>query len=145
MSSTEENKQLVRDYFKAFLAADENWWREHIAANFTRHDPGLPFEVVGPAGVKRLADTLLPAIPDMELPIADIIAEGEKVLARLRVRGTHKGELMGIPPTGKAITVTGMGMDRVRNGQIVESWANYDALGMLIQLGVVPAPAGAAA
>ncbi len=71
MSATEDNKQLVRDYFNAFLAADENWWREHIAATFKRHDPGLPFEVVGPAGVKQLADALLPGIPDMELPIED--------------------------------------------------------------------------
>ena len=57
--------------------------------------------------------------------------------------GTHQGELMGIAPTGRSVTVTGMGVDRISGGQIVESWANYDALGMLAQLGAIPAPSSA--
>jgi hypothetical protein len=76
MSVLEQNKQIVRDYFNAFLAADERWWRDHIAPAFRRHDPGLPFDVMGPAGVKQLADALLPGIPDMQLPIEDLVAEG---------------------------------------------------------------------
>ena len=136
MSATEDNKQLVRDYFTAFLAADETWWRERIAPTFKRHDPGLPFEVVGPAGVKRLADALLPGIPDMELPIEDMVAEGEKVLARLRVRGTHKGELMGLPPTGRKIDIAVLDLFQIRDGKLIEHWALLDNLGMLRQLGV---------
>ena len=87
MPATEANKQLARDYFKAFLAADEKWWQKHIAPGFRRHDPGLPFEVVGPAGIKQLADALLPGIPDMELPIEDVIArrrKGAGAVARAR-------------------------------------------------------------
>ncbi len=61
-------------------------------------------------------------------------------MARTTGRGTHKGELMGIPPTGKQIAVSGMTISRIVNGKAEETWANYDALGMLQQLGVVPAP-----
>lgn len=136
MSVTETNKQLARDYFKAFLAADEAWWRRHIAPEFRRHDPGLPFEVVGPQGVKRLADALLPGIPDMALPIEDVIAEGDKVLVRLRVRGTHGGELMGIAATGRRIDIGVLDLFQFRDGQLIEHWALLDNLGLLRQLGV---------
>ncbi len=136
MATTDDNKQLVRDYFKAFVAADETWWRDHIAPGFKRHDPGLPFEVVGPAGIRKLADALLPGIPDMELPIEDLVAEGEKVLARLRVRGTHKGDLMGIAPTGRKIDIAVLDLFQIRDGKLIEHWALLDNLGMLRQLGV---------
>ncbi len=136
MSTPDANKQLARDYFTAFLAADETWWQAHIAPEFRRHDPGLPFEVVGPQGVKRLADALLPGIPDMELPIEDVIAEGEKVLVRLRVCGTHGGELMGIPATGRKIDIAVLDLFQFRDGKLIEHWALLDNLGMLRQLGV---------
>lgn len=136
MSTLETNKQLARDYFKAFLAADEQWWRDHIAPDFRRNDPGLPFEVIGPAGVKQLADALLPGIPDMELPIEDVVAEGEKVLVRLRVRGTHGGELMGIPATGRKIDIGVLDLFHIRDGKLIEHWALLDNLGLLRQLGV---------
>ncbi len=136
MSTQDDNKQLARDYFTAFLAADEVWWKAHIAPDFRRHDPGLPFEVVGPQGVKQLADALLPGIPDMTLPIEDVIAEGEKVLVRLRVQGTHGGELMGIPATGRRIDIAVLDLFQFRGGMLVEHWALLDNLGMLRQLGV---------
>ena len=136
MSETDENKQLARDYFTAFLAADERWWRNHIASDFRRHDPGLPFEVVGPEGVKRLADLLLPGIPDLELPIEDMVAEGEKVLVRLRVRGTHGGDLMGIAATGRKIDIGVLDLFQFRGGRLIEHWASIDNLGLLRQIGV---------
>lgn len=136
MSETDENKQLARDYFTAFLAADERWWRNHIASDFRRHDPGLPFEVVGPEGVKRLADLLLPGIPDLELPIEDMVAEGEKVLVRLRVRGTHGGDLMGIAATGRKIDIGVLDLFQFRGGRLIEHWASLDNLGLLRQIGV---------
>lgn len=136
MSTLEANKQLARDYFTAFLAADETWWRAHIAPDFRRHDPGLPFEVVGPGGVRQLADALLPGIPDLELPIEDVIAEGDKVLVRLRVRGTHGGELMGVPATGNRIDIAVLDLFQFRDGMLIEHWALLDNLGLLRQLGV---------
>ena len=136
MATPEDYKQLARDYFTAFLAADEAWWRKHIAPGFRRHDPGLPFEVVGPDGIKRLADALLPGIPDLALPIEDVIAEGDKVLVRLRVSGTHGGELMGIPATGRTIDIGVLDLFQFRGEQLVEHWALLDNLGLLRQLGV---------
>ena len=136
MSVIEQNKQVCRDYFKAFLAADEKWWTAHIAPGFQRHDPGLPFKVIGPGGVKALAEALLPGIPDMQLPIEDIIAEGEKVLVRLRVKGTHGGPLMGMAATGRKIDIAVLDLFQVRDGKLIEHWALLDNLGMLKQLGV---------
>ena len=136
MSTQEANKQLVREYFKAFLAADEAWWNKHIAPSFRRHDPGLPFEVVGPAGVKKLAEALLPGIPDMQLPIADLVAEGEKVLARLSVKGTHAGDLMGVPATGRTIDIGVLDLFQIRDGKLIEHWALLDNLGLMRQIGV---------
>ena len=136
MSETDENKQLARDYFTAFLAADETWWRNHIASDFRRHDPGLPFEVIGPEGIKRLANLLLPGIPDLELPIEDMVAEGEKVLVRLRVRGTHGGDLMGIAATGRKIDIGVLDLFQFRGGRLIEHWASLDNLGLLRQIGV---------
>lgn len=136
MTDREANKQLCRDYFQAFLDRDEAWWSEHIAPSFVRHDPGLPFQVKGPEGVKHLADVLHPGIPDMALPIEDAVAEGEKVLIRLRVVGTHGGDLMGLPATGKPIDIGVMDLFHVRDGVLVEHWALLDNLGLLKQLGV---------
>lgn len=137
MALAEQNKQLARDYFQAFLDRDEAWWRAHIAPDFKRHDPGLPFEVRGPDGVKQLADALHPGIPDMKLPIADVIAEGEKVLVRLRVQGTHAGELMGIAPTGKTIDIAVLDLFQFRDGVLIEHWALLDNLGLLKQIGAL--------
>jgi predicted ester cyclase len=134
--SLEDNKQLARDYFKAFLAKDVAWFRAHIEPGFRRHDPGLPFEVVGPQGVEQLADALLPAIPDMRLDIEDVVAEGEKVLVRLTIHGTHGGELLGIPPTGRTLQVAVLDLFHIRDGRLAEHWALLDNLGMLKQLGV---------
>ncbi|RAI58660.1 ester cyclase [Roseicella frigidaeris] len=134
--SLDDNKQLARDYFRAFLARDLAWFETHVEPGFRRHDPGLPFEVIGPQGVERLADALLPAIPDMRLDIEDIVAEGEKVLVRLTIRGTHRGELLGIMPTGKSLEVAVLDLFHIRKGRLAEHWALLDNLGMLRQLGV---------
>jgi len=70
--------------------------------------------------------------------VEDLIAEGDKVAARLRVRGTHLGDLNGIAPTGRRVDFTGIVMSRVEGGRIAEDWANFDDLGMMRQLGVIP-------
>lgn len=136
MSIQDTNKQLARDYFTAFLTADEAWWNAHIAPGFRRHDPGLPFEVVGPAGVKQLAAALLPGIPDLALPIEDVVAEGDKVLVRLRVKGSHGGDLMGVPATGRPIDIAVMDLFVIQDGKLVEHWALLDNLSLLRQIGV---------
>lgn len=136
MATPEANKQLAKDYFTAFQAHDEAWWAAHIAPDFVRHDPGLPFEVRGVDGVRRLAGVLNPGIPDMTLPIEHAIAEGDLVLVHLRVKGTHGGELMGLEPTGKPIDIGVMDLFRIEGDKLVEHWALLDNLGLLKQLGV---------
>ena len=137
--SLELNKQLCRDYFTAFLARDVEWMERHIHADFVRNDPGLPFEVKGPAGVARLHDVLMPAFPDMRLPLLDFVAEGEKVLVRLRVQGTHTGAFGDMAATGLPIDIGVLDLFQIRDGVLIEHWALLDNLGMLKQLGAVPA------
>ncbi len=78
--------------------------------------------------------------PDLHITIEDIIAEGDKVATRATARGTHKGEFMNIPPTGKQVTVTSIAIQQIAGGKVVEVWVNIDHLGMMQQLGAVPPP-----
>jgi predicted ester cyclase len=78
--------------------------------------------------------------PDWRETIDDVVAEGDRVVIRVTGSGTHQGEFQGIPPTDRQVTATGIGIGRIENGRIAESWAAYDALGMMQQLGVIPAP-----
>ena len=137
--SLEANKELCRNYFRAFLAGDTAWMKRHISPDFVRHDPGLPFEVRGPEGVAKLHDALLPAFPDMQLPLEDFVAEGEKVLVRLTIRATHTGAFGELAPTGKRIEVSVLDLFQVRDGVLIEHWALLDNLGMMKQLGALPA------
>ena len=121
---------------------------ELVAPNATFHDPSVPGgKFTGPEGVRQFVQIYRGAFPDVRLTIEDLIAEGDKVVSRWTAIGTHKGELMGIAPTGKPTTVTGCDIAQYQNGKLVEAWAGYDMLGMLQQLGVVPslAPASASA
>jgi len=138
--STEDNKTLDRRRF------EEAWNKGNLAvvdelsdANVvTQNPPGPPLQ--GTEALKQFVLMYRSALPDVQMTIEDQIADGDKVVTRWTARGTHKGELMGIPPTGKQTTVTGISFNRWANGKVVESWTNFDALGMMQQLGVVPAP-----
>lgn len=113
---------------------------EMFASNFVYHEP-TGHEVHGPEAVKQQAIMYRTAFPDLKVTINDMIAEGDKVVTHYTVQGTHHGELMGIPPTGKQVTLAGIVIDRFSGGQIVEEWEIADALGLMQQLGVIPAPA----
>ena len=137
MTTLESNKQLCRDYFQAFLKRDTEWMQRHISPSFVRHDPGLPFEVRGPEGVAQLHDALLPAFPDMHLPLEDFVAEGEKVLVRLRVQATHTGPFGDMAATGRRIDIGVLDLFQIRDGVLIEHWALLANLGMLKQLGAI--------
>lgn len=137
--SLEANKQLCRDYFAAFLKGDIAWMERHIAKTFVRHDPGLPFEVRGPAGVMQLHEALMPAFPDMQLDLQDFVAEGEKVLVRLVIDATHTGPFGDLAATGKRIHVAVLDLFQIRDGVFVEHWAQLDNFGMMKQLGAIRA------
>ncbi len=110
---------------------------ELIADDFVGHQP--PLENHGPAGVKRYFAMLREAFPDIHFTIEDQIAENDRVVTRWTARATHLGTYQGIPATGKPGIVTGITINRIANGKIVEGWTNLDSLGMLQQLGVIPA------
>ena len=109
--------------------------RAHIAPTFVRHDPGLPFEVRGPEGVMQLHDALMPAFPDMHLPLLDFVAEGEKVLVRLKVQATHTGAFGDLAATGRQINIDVMDLFQIRDGVLIEHWALLDNMRMTQQLG----------
>jgi steroid delta-isomerase-like uncharacterized protein len=141
--STEENKAIVRRWFL------ETWNEgrlevadELIAPDYDAHPaPTDPDFGRGPAGQKAFLTFYRTAFPDVHMEIEDMLAEGDRVAVRWRGTGTHRGELMGIPPSDKPATVTGMFISRVADGKIVEGWANFDALGMMMQIGAIPMPA----
>jgi steroid delta-isomerase-like uncharacterized protein len=115
---------------------------ELVAADYVGHDPAQP-ELHGPDGIREFITTYLAAFPDGKITIDEQLAEGDLVASRWTGRGTQQGELMGVPPTGRQVTVSGITISRVKNGKVVEEWSNWDTLGMLQQLGVVPELAGA--
>jgi len=112
---------------------------ELLTADYQNHDANNPFaEEKGPEGYKKLVGMYLEAFPNTTFTIRDQIDSGDKVVTRWTVEGTHKGTLMGIPATGKDAKVTGINIDRFVDGKVAESWGNWDALGMMRQLGVIP-------
>ena len=139
-----DNKALVRRSIeeainKGNLAVID----EITASNYVYHEPTAG-EVKGPDGLKKLIAMYRDAFPDVRMTIDDQIAEGDRVVTRWTVRGTHRGELMGIAASGKQIVVTGIVITRFANGKAVEEWENYDALGMMRQIGAIAATGKAA-
>jgi steroid delta-isomerase-like uncharacterized protein len=139
--STEENKALVRRSFEeVFNQGNLDAIEEIFAPDYVLHDPTSPKEIRGTEGMRQYVSMYRSAFPDLQQTIEDQIAEGEKVATRLTGRGTHQGELIGIPPTGNRVEAPGIVINRISGGKIAESWANYDALGMMQQIGAVPSP-----
>jgi steroid delta-isomerase-like uncharacterized protein len=144
--SAESNKALSRRLLEeAFNAGNTNVVDELAAADFVNHDSALPEPTVGPDAAKTSIQGYRAAFPDLRITIEDQIADGDRVVTRWSAKGTQEGDLMGVAATGKQATVTGITIDRIVDGRIAESWTNWDTLGMLQQLGVVPAMARATA
>ncbi len=136
---SEPNKAIVRRLI------EELWNKGNLSLadqlfspNYAHHDPSTPDFGRGPESEKKRATLYRTAFPDLQLTIEDIIAEGETVMARWSCRGTHKGDLSGIAATGKQVNISGVSIARLANGKLAEGWVNWDALGFMQQLGVVP-------
>jgi steroid delta-isomerase-like uncharacterized protein len=139
---TTQNAELSRRIF------EDVWNRKNlsaiddlIAADYVHHDPSSPPVPRGTEGYKQFVKSYMNAFPDAQFTIHDAFADGQNEVTRWTVAGTHEGELAGIPPTGRSIAVTGISIARIVDGKIIESWNNWDALGMMQQLGVVSAEA----
>ena len=135
--STEENKDLMRRWIEGVNQGNLEVLDELCVPDFVYHNASQTMQ--GLEAFKQVLSMYLAAIPDLHLTLEDVIAEGDRVVTRQTYRGTHQGNLMGIPPTGKHVTLTGMAITRIASGNVVEQWANNDDLGLLQQLGVVPA------
>jgi steroid delta-isomerase-like uncharacterized protein len=137
--SAESNKALSRRLLEeAFNAGNIDVIDELVTTDFVNHDAALPEPMVGPDAAKATISGYRTAFPDLRITIEEQIADDQGVATRWSANGTHEGDLMGMAPTGKQATVTGITIDRIVDGRIAESWTNWDTLGMLQQLGVVP-------
>jgi steroid delta-isomerase-like uncharacterized protein len=137
--SAEHNKALVRHCFAELDKANLDVLDEVCAPDYVAHFPGMPGPMSREA-IKPVWGAFFAAFPDLTHSIEDLFAEGDNVAIRMAIRGTHRGEFQGIPPTGKTITLASINIMRCAGGKIVEQRIEYDALGMLRQLGVIPAP-----
>jgi len=136
---SENNKAIVRRLIEeVWNKGNLSLTDELFAPNYEHHDASSPDFGRGPESEKKRATLYRTAFPDLRLTIEDIIAEGETVMARWSCRGTHKGDLSGIAPTGKQFTISGVSIARIADGKMAEGYVNWDALGLMQQLGVVP-------
>jgi steroid delta-isomerase-like uncharacterized protein len=133
--TTDDNKALVQRFFEEVINQ-----RNLAALDQFAHPGGVNHTV--PPGMPQESNQFLGqylnAFPDVKATVEDLMADGDKVVARVSYRGTHQGAFRGIPPTGKQIAVTGINIFRIANGKLVEHWGLTDRLAVLQQLGVVP-------
>ena len=111
---------------------------ELFAIDYVGHPSGYEEPICGPEGVKKYVGGLRGAASDFTVKVEDQVVEGDKVVTRWTAQGTHDGELMGIAPTGRKVTVAGITIQRLQDGKVVEAWTSWDLMGMFEQLGVAP-------
>ena len=140
--AAEQNKALiVRFVEELFNRGNMGIVGEIFAPDFIEREqlpPGIPD---GSEGVKVLTTMLRSAFPDFKATIDDIVAEGDKVVIRQTWSGSHQGEFMGIPPTGRSVSFGVIDIIRIADGKCVEHWGQMDSMSLMQQLGAIPAPA----
>ena len=140
MSTLEENKALVRRFYAEIDAGNLDAMDELVAEDYINHDPP-PFEglATGRAGVKQAFEAFLKATPGTH-EILDQIAEGDKVVTRLRAVGRHEGDLFGIPASGNAMDTKAIAIHRIADGKLAEHWSVVDSAASMAQLGLIELP-----
>jgi steroid delta-isomerase-like uncharacterized protein len=137
---TVETNKIVMSRFLEFInTASESLAQELISPDAIFHVPGSPEPMRGPAGYLAIIGMMRGGFPDIQWTLEEMVAEGDKVAARFTMRGTHQGTFFGVPPTGKKIAVQAMNIYRLSDGQFVEEHGQPDMLGLLQQIGAVPA------
>ena len=138
--TTEQNKAVVRRFYKAFEANDQVAFNEVLAPDLVAYAHGAPGPQTRDAHLQGIS-MWNAAFNETHFTIEEQIAEGDKVATRVTMRSIHSGgAFQGLPPTGKQIEVGGVSIERIKDGKIVERSVNSDFLGMMQQLGVVPMP-----
>jgi steroid delta-isomerase-like uncharacterized protein len=136
--SAEENKAIVERFWKVWEEGNIDLVDELLAADHVNHNPATPDQPAGAEGVREVVTMFRSAMPDLKVVIEDMIAEGDKVVVRYTLEGTHEGELFGVPPTGRRLSIKSIAVERVSEGKLREHWRITDSLDMMQQLGVVP-------
>jgi steroid delta-isomerase-like uncharacterized protein len=134
--SIEQNKDIVRHYQDIYNKNELQRLHEVVAEDLLTPKimPGVP---QGLEGAKAAHQIMLAGFPDYQTTIDELIAEGDKVVARITMTGTHTGSFMGVPPTGRFISFTGIYIARIVNGKIVEHWGEEDGVSLLQQMGIL--------
>jgi steroid delta-isomerase-like uncharacterized protein len=135
------NKARIRQFVdEVLVGGDLALVDELFAPSYVVHDPSNPGRAGGIAGARAFVTLLHQGLSERAYVVEDMLAEGDRVVYRWTLRGRHTGLLMGLPPTGRDIAISGIDLFRLEHDKIIESWALADALGLLQQLGVIPAP-----
>ncbi|HAM02182.1 MAG TPA: ester cyclase [Acidimicrobiaceae bacterium] len=138
--STEENKALVRRWLEDVDTGDVGVVDKYVASSLVDHNPP-PFQTEpGFEGAKQAFSYALGAFSDFRHEVKQQIAEGDYVVTRVTGYGTHSGEFLGIPATGREVQMEGIAIHRIVDGQLVEHWAQVDSTSLLVQLGAIPPP-----
>ncbi len=141
MTITERNKAIVDEFIQTlFTKGDVSAVDRYLAEDFVAHDPPMPDLSRDATGFRDAAARIRAAFPDWRSEVHLLIAEGDYVAEHFTASGTHRGDIMGVAATNRAVRVPGINIFRLRDGKIVERWGNLDMLGFLVQLGVVAPP-----
>ena len=132
-----DNKEIVRRLLED-VWTDDSVVDETVSTDYVGYDPAMPEPIRGTQGSKDNFKQYSDAFDGAKITVQEQIAEGDTVATRWEGRGTHTGELMGIPATGKEIVVTGLTITKIRDGKIVGDHTVWDTLGMLQQIGAIP-------
>lgn len=138
--SVEENKSIARRYAQMFNTGNLDDADELFAPNFTLRHLDAPSPELDREGWKELSRPFISGLSERRLEVEDLVAEGDGVVARVTFSGRHTGSFQGIPPTDREVETTGMVWFRITEGKIVEHWGEFDALGLMQQLGIIPRP-----
>jgi steroid delta-isomerase-like uncharacterized protein len=137
--STEENKQLAHRFAEEWNRGNREGVYAFFAKDFVVHNP-QPGEVPGVEGIKQILGWFFDAFPDSRLNLQVVVAEADLVAECGTLSGTHTGSLFGMPPTGRKVMVSYFDVHRFKDGKIVEGWHLEDTLGLMRQIGAIPAP-----
>ena len=140
MSAEESNKAIMHRFWAVWEQGDVDLLDELLAPEYINHTLAAPDLPPGPEGVKDVVSMFRSGMPDLRVNIEDMIAEGDRVATRYALEGTHGGDLFGIAPTGRHLSIKSMTVERLSGGKIVEHWRVTDELDMMHQLGAIGQP-----
>lgn len=138
---TQTSEDVVREFHSGIWSGDHELFDEYVSEDYVGHDPAVPEDIHGPDEFRAVIEERQSGLSDIEHTIHDLFGDGDRVVARGTVTARHTGDLMGIPPTDSELSVDETIVYRLDDGEIAETWAALDRLGLLQQLGAIEPPA----